>query len=864
MKTSLISWLPDWAVVAVVVLCSLHMTVPEASAAWEAYNDSAYKSGQVNADNVTTIGLGRNFEGEGTSGVLRNFITGEATSVRVEYLETFSTGSINSGGDPAFYEEGTDAWALFHDKVDISGNMSYGDSPGWAADLVITGLDPTKRYTFAGTANRNGGPGYASRVTNWKIIGAESFTYASSAGAQKIAEDSVEFSTGDNSAGYVAAWTNIDPGADGTVIIRTSHTVGEANGGSPGASPFQGYAGGVFMLREQAAGEFRWVAYNDSAFKEGQVNSSFVTTIGLGRNFTGQGSSGVLTNLYSGQPTGVTATYVETFSTGSVNSAGDVAFFTPGTDAEAYFGGVVDISGNMSYGDSPGWYVDLIFSGLDPAKSYTFVGTADRNGGPGYAARVTNWKIIGAESYTYASSETAHRVSEDSVEFSTGDNSAGNVARWTNIRPGVDGTFTIRTSHTVGEANGGLPGASAFQGYAGGVFLLGEQLVADGPDSHPITFSSLQPAAGAVEVHPNTPVVVVLQHGDAAVKADSIVLKVDNVEVTPVVEAGDTATTVSYTFPAPLPSASTLTLSLAFTDTSETAVSYSREWSFTVLDYSGALTLPAAMAEDYNPAVHQARGFAMQIVAPDPADELPLGTIDDAVWLFDSEYHNRVNPGLFNALGYYIEAGVINYQIDQEPKGAKANESRFPGIPGSGTLQPFALQAQTLLHLSPGYHRFNVTTTPGFVLFVGSGGNEMELPFFYSPCANCGGDDAPWYSEVVVTKEGLYPFRLVYYSDTGSASLEWLTVSPTGTRPLINENAPHAIPAYVPAWAQPAGGGESFVRISRSGDNVVIEWGGGTLETSTDLLPNWTPVPSATSPYVVPISEIRRFYRVSQ
>ena len=54
-----------------------------------------------------------------------------------------------------------------------------------------------------------------------------------------------------NGVGYVAKWTNINPGRDGEIIIRTSHGVGEENGGMAGAHENKGYAAGVFMLEFQ-------------------------------------------------------------------------------------------------------------------------------------------------------------------------------------------------------------------------------------------------------------------------------------------------------------------------------------------------------------------------------------------------------------------------------------------------------------------------------------------------------------------------------------------------------------------------------------------------------------------------------------
>jgi hypothetical protein len=126
----------------------------------------------------------------------------------------------------------------------------------------------------------------------------------------------------------------------------------------------------------------------------------------------------------------------------------------------------------MSYNDEPDWSLDLTFSNLDPAAAYTFAATVHRNGGADYRMRVSNWKITGADASTYASSAGAHKLSEENVEFITGHNPEGLVAKWTDIHPAADGSFTIRTSHGVGEADGGLPNADVYRGYAGGLFML--------------------------------------------------------------------------------------------------------------------------------------------------------------------------------------------------------------------------------------------------------------------------------------------------------------------------------------------------------------------------------------------------------
>ena len=216
-----------------------------------------------------------------------------------------------------------------------------------------------------------------------------------------------------------------------------------------------------------------WIAYNDCVDTDPFSTPEHATNFGLGRSYVGEGATGNLLNFETGEDTGVTVSFVENTSAGNtINWASDFADYTPGTDAEETFGEVLDLTGNMSYNDSPGWSLDLTFTNLDPARRYTFAATVNRNGGDSYRNRITNWTIMGAEASTYASSAAAHKVSDESVEFITGHNPEGLVARWTDIRPAADGSFKIRTSHGIGEANGGLPGPDSYKGYAGGLFLL--------------------------------------------------------------------------------------------------------------------------------------------------------------------------------------------------------------------------------------------------------------------------------------------------------------------------------------------------------------------------------------------------------
>ena len=104
--------------------------------------------------------------------------------------------------------------------------------------------------------------------------------------------------------------------------------------------------------------------------------------INVGRSSPGPASTELLV-FGSGDGTGVTATYEETLSEGSVYWTSDAITFDEESDAAKLFGEALDLTGNISYGDAPGWHMDLILEGLDPNREYVFAGTAMRGGGAG-------------------------------------------------------------------------------------------------------------------------------------------------------------------------------------------------------------------------------------------------------------------------------------------------------------------------------------------------------------------------------------------------------------------------------------------------------------------------------------------------
>jgi hypothetical protein len=228
-------------------------------------------------------------------------------------------------------------------------------------------------------------------------------------------------------------------------------------------------------------GQENWVAYNDCVYDaslngvitdpNGQLVhylGSNITTYGIGRDFTGS-TTGALVNQLTGDDLGAVVTITET---GGVVWQPDATTnwyggydCASGTDARNTFGGKADITGVIYYGSS-GWYVDVTFTNLDPSLWYTFAATASR-ANPSYNDRNTRYTLQGADAAVNVSSTGVYEITNESVWFNTGDNhDEGYVARWTDIQPGADGSFTVRA-----EAND--PGTQT-KAYSFDVFMLQE------------------------------------------------------------------------------------------------------------------------------------------------------------------------------------------------------------------------------------------------------------------------------------------------------------------------------------------------------------------------------------------------------
>ena len=220
------------------------------------FND--HVSGASTHANVT------NFAGNGvTSGFLKDSATGLNTGI-----------TLTAGGSGALYENtsgipaaGTDAYDIFNGFVDFSSGAgsSIAVSGASSSTYTFSGLTSGATYDLAATSVR-GTALYTDRWTLVTLVGAQSFTPAHSTGngivTAGIAPNQVAVWTGANhqaGQGFVAQWTDIDPGADREFQIVSTQYLGP----TPGVGPAQNSSGG---LKGYAVSGIRLIEH-DSTFR---------------------------------------------------------------------------------------------------------------------------------------------------------------------------------------------------------------------------------------------------------------------------------------------------------------------------------------------------------------------------------------------------------------------------------------------------------------------------------------------------------------------------------------------------------------------------------------------------------------------
>ena len=199
-----------------------------------------------------------------------------------------------------------------------------------------------------------------------------------------------------------------------------------------------------------------WTAYadlrtssnsNNNAANVLEIPGAAIDTYGTGSPIN-PATSFTLTDLATGLDTDAR---LQVDNSGLYISSENGTSFSAGPAFDV-FGGIVDGAGVFS--EQTGAVFQINLTGLDPAKRYTVVATsnrnqdpANRNSDPSGDERWTDIELVGADSATEASDGTTTVVSPTHVRFGSENNTArGDYGRWTDIDPGADGAFSIKTN----------------------------------------------------------------------------------------------------------------------------------------------------------------------------------------------------------------------------------------------------------------------------------------------------------------------------------------------------------------------------------------------------------------------------------
>ncbi|MHC4653710.1 MAG: FN3 associated domain-containing protein, partial [Planctomycetota bacterium] len=230
--------------ILVVVLC-VGPLVPVTEAEWVAYNDCIRQIGDSTAANVTDWTVYSGYTDNNT-GILLDFATGSDVGMPTVTFTMNTAAPVQTHIDYGDnFTVSTPAHTVFDQKVDFSGTiLQHSSSMGWWVEIEFTGLDPTRKYTFVGTAVRIS-PADLDRISLFTIKDAA--TYVNNSGYHTIGDSSwvgteaTKFlAVGNATEGVVVQWDDIEPGADGDFTVRAE---ADNSAGSQGrrAYPLAGF-----------------------------------------------------------------------------------------------------------------------------------------------------------------------------------------------------------------------------------------------------------------------------------------------------------------------------------------------------------------------------------------------------------------------------------------------------------------------------------------------------------------------------------------------------------------------------------------------------------------------------------------------
>jgi hypothetical protein len=229
-------------------------------------------------------------------------------------------------------------------------------------------------------------------------------------------------------------------------------------------------------------------------------------------------------------------------------------------------------------------------------------------------------------------------------------------------------------------------------------------------------------------------------------------------------------------------------------------------------------------------------GFKARIVegygAPTLANSLARAEQQLAGTLIDpgtgEPYPNNATPSTDNPDGAYNQ-DLINWSVEVGiAERGNFQAPQFPDQPVPGATQPNNLAAEVLtyLELQPGRYTMGVNSDDGFVVTTGANPKDVFAKVLGRFDGGRGSADTTF--QFLVTKAGLYPFRLVYYQGDGGGNVEWFMQDPlTGEKILLNDRANTKA---IRAWRQISAQDRPYI------SSVAPSVGAAGVNTDTNII----------------------------
>jgi hypothetical protein len=144
---------------------------------------------------------------------------------------------------------------------------------------------------------------------------------------------------------------------------------------------------------------------------------------------------------------------------------------------------------------------------------------------------------------------------------------------------------------------------------------------------------------------------------------------------------------------------------------------------------------------------------------------------------------------------------VLNLnQLEGGGAGDFSPDSPMPGIPGLGpvdtNMDGIAAEIVTYIQLTAGRHTLIVNSDDNFRAIAGHVNDLFlgQVAGEYDQLAGRAATDTPFV--VRVAEDGVYPFRIIYVEGSGDASIEFKSLTGTGTELLINDLPNFGLPSF--------------------------------------------------------------------